>query len=842
MLRTLIVFILVFATVAQSADADVVLYKGRLVAEVIDEFRAAGYPFAYSTSLVRADLRVVSEPVATDPTAIVGEILAPHELTLRTEAGVLLVVRIDRSEAATGTILLVISARGSGEAVVDATLTVTPALPAADEHSSGVFHFRHVKPGRYQFKVSAEGFVASSRMVDIPPGENEVIRILLRAAKSEIETITVSASRYDISRDIASSRFLMDQRSIQDMPDIGEDPIRITQRLPGAAASGASAKTHFRGGTDGEIGVMLNGQWLFDPFHIRDYQSIFSAIDSRAISGVQVYTGGFPAQYGDRMSGMVLMKSMELTEQRHTEVGISVFNSSFLTSGSEGDLRWLFSARRGNLDLVINPKFGEPSYYDVFGELAIDLSPSATLTFNALYADDRVRVRIETKLDELEEVRSQTRNAQFWVQLENRWSESLSSNTVLSATSFDNLRNGVTNDIEKIVSMVRDDRQIDRFGIRQDWTWNPSEAHLLQWGLQAISSNAVYDYAGSADYFGLQALFENEPTSESRALAAAPQGGNFALYVSDRWRLAPKTIFEWGLRWDDQTYTNLSSDAQLSPRLNLLYALNPKTELRLTWGRYHQSQAIHELQIEDGVSNFWPAQRSDHVIAGMRHLFGDDYAVRIEAFHKDLSRITPRFENLFNPLGLIPELQPDRVRVDPSSAKSSGLEISVDSSKGDWSWWGSYTYSTVTDRIDGRSVPRSWDQRHAFQGGVSWTNDTWSAAAAASVHSGWPVTDLTFRQSGVDVDGEPVYVVVPGLRNQLSLPTFASLDLRLSRTFDVRRGSLMAFVEISNATNRRNICCHDWDINDDVANGFSLERSFDYWLPLLPAIGVLWEF
>ena len=82
---------------------------------------------------------------------------------------------------------------------------------------------------------------------------------------------------------------------------------------------------------------MLNGQWLFDPFHIRDYQNIFSAIDARAIDGVEVYTGGFPVRYGDRMSGLVLMDSIETEKSRHNEIGVSVFNTSLLTSGSEGD-------------------------------------------------------------------------------------------------------------------------------------------------------------------------------------------------------------------------------------------------------------------------------------------------------------------------------------------------------------------------------------------------------------------------------------------------------------------------------------------------------------------------
>lgn len=67
---------------------------------------------------------------------------------------------------------------------------------------------------------------------------------------------------------------------------------------------------------------------------------------------------------------------------------------------------------------------------------------------------------------------------------------------------------------------------------------------------------------------------------------------------------------QFGLRWDDQTYTGLPSGAQLSPRISVLHALNPKTELRFSWGRYYQSQGIHELQIEDDLTRFFPAQRA----------------------------------------------------------------------------------------------------------------------------------------------------------------------------------------------------------------------------------------
>lgn len=663
-----------------------------------------------------------------------------------------------------------------------------------------------------------------------------------KLTQPDIETVVVAASRYEISRDISTSQFALDRRTIQNMPDVGEDPIRVTQRLPGTAASGTSAVAHFRGGEASEIGIMLNGQWLFDPFHIRDYQNIFSAIDARAIEGVEVYTGGFPVRYGDRMSGLVLMDSLDSEKSRHTEIGVSVFNTSFLAAGDDNDRSWLFSARRGNLDLVIDPKFGQPSYFDAFGEYTFEITPNTRLSVNALYADDQVKLVLETDPAEREQVTSDTSNAQLWLRLDSSWSPTLASSTVLSMVDYSNVREGYANDPEKLIAAVTDERDVRQFALRQDWAWSPSQRHRMQWGIHVAYGEANYSYAGSAEYFGLQAIYLDQQAELSRSLVADPKGGSYALYVSDRWRLSPRAVLEWGLRWDDQTYTDLSSDSQLSPRLNMMFRPWKKTELRFSVGRYHQSQAVHSLQIEDGITNFWPAQRADHLIVGLKHLTASNTAIRLEAFEKDIRDVRPRFENLYDPLSLMPELAADRVRLDPSRAKARGVELSVDRTLDAWSWWATYTWSKVTDRIDGRDVPRSWDQRHAAQGGFAWNSEAWNFSAAASIHSGWPRTNLALLEQGLDVDGEPIFVAVPGPRNEFRHPTFASVDVRLSRKFKVRRGSLLAFVEISNLFNRRNVCCIDWDLEEDALGNESLEYSHDYWLPLLPAIGVLWEF
>ena len=838
----LVVTLVLVSFTAVAVENEATIYKGRTVTSVIDEFRAKGFGFAYSTSLVSDTLLVTIEPTSSDGLQIVKQILEPHKLTIRSEEGLWLIVGGD-GEQLKGQVLLIVRDKRDYAPLEKPTVSATPALASVSTLVPGIQQYSDLEPGTYRIEAVVSGFDPVVRRVYVEPGKTTEVTFLLEPERPEIEAITVSASRYEISRDINTSEFFLDQRTIQNMPDIGEDPVRVVHRLPGTAAGGVSARAHFRGGEEAETGIILNGQRLFDPFHVRDYNNIFSAIDARAIDGVEVYTGGFPAPYGDSLSGFMLMNSLDSVQRRHTELGLSVFNTSVLSAGtfSGGDAQWLVSARRSNLDIVLNRTLGEPNYYDVFSQLAFDLTPDVRLSLNGLYADDNVIVVLESDPDELEQATSETQNAQFWMTLENQWSSVLRSMSVISFSSFSNHRLGETNDEAKIVSDVDDRRDVDQYGFRQDWFWNQSDIHLVQWGFQAEHSEAIYDYLAEAEFFEFAALYQDVDDTITRDLIAAPIGNNFAVYLSDRWKVSRNTIIELGLRWDDQTYTGLVSDSQLSPRLSLLHAFGPDTEFRFSWGRYHQSQGVHELQIEDGVTDFYPAQRADHLIAGIRHDFRDNYSIRLELFQKDMSRLRPRFENLFDPLALIPELQPDRVRIAPSKGQARGIEISIDRNSGSLSWWASYTLSEVSDTVDGVEEPRSWDQRHAVIAGLNWNNDAWDFSLAANAHSGWPTTDMTLVNA-TDPSGQPTSVAIPGPRNEAQHPSFLSVDARISRRFRVGKGTITAFLEVANIFDRKNICCRDYDLADDTGGVNELELTDDYWLPRLPAIGFLWEF
>ncbi|MBT8085795.1 MAG: TonB-dependent receptor [Woeseia sp.] len=686
---------------------------------------------------------------------------------------------------------------------------------------------------------AVEGLLVVGRMQS--PAARPSINPESRNPRRAIPEVMVSASRYEILRELLEAPTFISQRTIQQLPLLGEDPLRAVQRLPGNASSGASAKSHLRGSAERDTGLILNGQRLLDPFHVRDYHNLFSAIDARAVSGVEVYTGGFPARYGDGMGGLVLIDTVTPESERHTEIGLSVYNTSLLTAGriANGDIDWLVSARRGNLDLVLKPELGEPSYNDVFAEIGINFSPQTRLSINGLVASDNVIAITESDPEEREASTNDTRNAQFWVNWTQDWNAAITSYTTLSMASLTSQRNGSISDPEEIIAVLDDRRDIDVWGLQQDWHIDLNDLHRLSWGGEYRHYDANFRYRAVADYFGPFARFRGVPASINRNLDRPVDGDAIGIYLSDRWQLSDDAIVEFGLRWDKQTYTDTRADAQLSPRISVLYSLDKRTDLRLSLGRYYQSQGINDLQIIDGIARYFPAERADQIIAGVQHRSTDFLSWRIEAYYKDMTRLRTRFENQLDPLAVMPELKPDRVAILAPEARARGIEFSLayESDK-NMSWWLSYTLADVEDRINGNYVPRSWDQRHAAQFGMLWQNGRWDLSVVSNVHSGWPKTTLLIAPDSDPDDPELIF----SERNRQNFRAFATLDLRLAYRSPLRIGELTAFFELSNATNRRNSCCVDFNLEDDIGPRPVLTQRDEYWFPLLPAIGVLWEF
>jgi len=813
---------------------------GKTVLEVLKVYSQQGIKLLFSTDYIPPDLTVLSEPVSSDPLQLIDEILKPHALELREVDGSYLIVKVmqDAPENSSPSLLIVIRNLRAPSTLAQLQITTEPEILQHQELGPGLYEFFPSEPGVYFVKAELPGYRISKSKIRIEANDSKLLSIEFEPGPAELETLSVSASRYLL---LSSSQFVVNQRALQAQPSIGEDPIRSAQRLQGTATGGFSAKSHFRGGAVNETSIYLNGAKLIEPFHIRNFYNIFSAIDVQAISSMQVYTGGFPAEYGDNMSGLLMLDSKLPKKPLKTEIGLSVFYTSILNTGysKEGRYDWLVSARRSNLNVVLGPTIGEPQYFDIFTTLGFNPNPDTRISFNALLTDDDVTVYLESDPSELEKSDSESTNKTFWLTVEKSWGENLSASTTVLTSEFTNLRLASVNDPEKIVASVFDDRKIVIHSLRHLMEYKGLSNHYLKWGVEFSQQKASFNYAAQAEYTSLAGGFPGLESPLAYTVEANPAGNAYAVFFSDRFTVNDQLSLELGLRWDKQTYTNPTYAGQLSPRGSVLYRLGNGHSFRFTVGRYYQSQPIQELQVEDNISHYYKPQYADHMIAGYQWAASKAYKFRLEAYYKNYRRLAPRFENLFDPIQLVPELQSDRVRLDPDSASARGIEIGIeyDANKA-FNWWASYTLSRVTDSIGGISIRRSWDQLHAFQFGLGWRRGAWEFGLAARINSGWPTTGLNLNFDSES--GEPVLILGP--RNGQQLSTFASLDFRLSREFDVRIGKLTGFLEATNASNRKNLCCTENTVKIDSEGNYFLDREISYWLPIIPSIGLLWEF
>jgi outer membrane cobalamin receptor len=376
---------------------------------------------------------------------------------------------------------------------------------------------------------------------------------------------------------------------------------------------------------------------------------------------------------------------------------------------------------------------------------------------------------------------------------------------------------------------VSDHRSSEYWEARGRLAWQPRRKHSFEAGFEWTNEKATYNYAADAAYADAVAVLFSRDTTLARTTALTPDRERVALFGAYRWRISHDLVSELGLRAQRTITRGTTAENWLyDPRVNLRWQVAPATSLRAHWGRFHQTDEVHELKVEDGLNAFPEAQHSDHVIVGLDHRLEGGLALRVEAFRKRQSEPRPHFENLLDPMSLIPEIAPDRVMVAPASAEIRGVELSLILEESDYTWWTSLAWSEAWDRVDGRRVSRSWDQTWAATAGVDWTHRQWRFAAVAGAHRGWPTTTVSETELGE--------------RNATRFPTRAFLDLRAERRKPLATGSLVLTIELTNAVNIGNDCCSELNAADD-GNGtviFTTRKSD--WLPLVPSVGVLWEF
>jgi outer membrane receptor protein involved in Fe transport len=675
----------------------------------------------------------------------------------------------------------------------------TPLQRATDALAAHGLELRAIAPGKYVVAVSAAP-------KPVPP-----------PADAPLEEISVYASRYAIAGGATVAQRLS-ANDIEMVPGSHDDALHSVRSLPGMA-SNASGRPYIRGSLSEDILVRYDGIGLLDPFHLKNFQSLISAIDPVAIESIEVFSGGFPVQYGMRSGGVIDITAPTIDAGHEYRASASLISAGASTIGKSErwPVEWLAAIRRSTIDLLdpVEDDLGKPQFGDSLGRLRW-VSEQGAWTLGWLLLDDRLELGGS---DDDENATARYRDEYVWLKRDHRFSDSLSTRASAVVTSAERGRRGTLLRPGVASGTLTDIRRFDGVDVANDWTWRQHEHSTFTFGGAVGSTHAAYSYSRESQFAPDVAMAFGRDTSERLEHSSKPEVVNFSLYGANR-RSWARFEAEVGVRVDAQHYERDGNHSQISPRINLRYDLRDDLRLYASAGRFTQAQHVEEWRVEEAQDHPDAAQVSNHTILGLEYSLDRGGRIGVEAYTKQWTTAAPYFDNQMDSFALLPDLAPDRVRIAPFRSEATGLELRARAPVAErFTAWGTLSWSRVADHFrSGGDVLRSWDQPLSLTGGLSWKNSNASLSVLGGWHSGWPRTPLMT---------EPLRM---GARNTERWGDFYSLDLRGSWMWQLGRGDFSVTLDVTNATNRRNECCAVLASPGETA-------AVDHWLPTIFNIG-----
>ncbi|HEX5714675.1 MAG TPA: TonB-dependent receptor, partial [Thermoanaerobaculia bacterium] len=629
----------------------------------------------------------------------------------------------------------------------------------------------------------------------------------------------------------------LSRSDIETLPHLAGDLFRALSLLPGTAANDVTAQFHIHGGRRDEVLILLDGQELYEAYHLQEFDRAISVVEAGSLSGASLSTGAFPAVHGDRMSGVLDMTTSVPSGPLQTRLSLSLITALAASGGSfQGDRgSWMASARRGSIDLASRFLGHEdPAFWDLFGKVGYRFSDRNSLRAHLLHAGDAMDFE-DNEGGEQKHFKTDYDTSYLWLTQQATLGNRVLVETTASATRLDRDRFGAEDEEEQSFEIV-DRRDMEVLSLGQ--SWNVQAGHTLKGGFEARRYEAMYDYSSRLEPDFVLITDLAEPRANLTRFTDRFSGDHLGAYVTDQFSPREPLTVELGLRYDRHTLTR---DTLVSPRVSLAWRLGENDVVRASWGHFHQSQRPYELQVEDGETRFSPAERSEHRVIGYERVIGPGRlglrALRIEAYQREIRDPRPRHENIFEPLNAFPESEADRFRISPESSRAEGIELMLRGAAGArTNWWVNYALASTEDQIRGAEVRRQTDQPHTFNLYVdTLLGKNWNLSAAWRYHTGWPTTRV-FAETVVGEEGEPELVPVLGKLNAERLPSYHRMDLRASRDWQLRSSRLTFFVDLQNVYNRKNIGGFDLEVDEE-----SIVAEPETWPGFFPSIGISWE-
>ncbi|HMW75583.1 MAG TPA: carboxypeptidase-like regulatory domain-containing protein, partial [Saprospiraceae bacterium] len=249
--------------------------------------------------------------------------------------------------------------KATGNPVAYAVVQLVGTQYGATSNETGFYSINNVPVGEYVMLVKLFGYDSLSMDVSIKRGGYVNKQILLSESGINLKEFEISAEREAAKTEVLVSKVTVTPKQIRALPSTGgeADIAQYLPVLPGVISTGdQGGQLYIRGGAPIQNKVLIDGLTIYNPFHSIGFFSVF---ETEAIRSVDVYTGGFGAQYGGRISAIVDIKTKDGNKKRLSGlISGSPFQSKVLL---EGPISVLKESGGGSTSFILT---GKTSYID----------------------------------------------------------------------------------------------------------------------------------------------------------------------------------------------------------------------------------------------------------------------------------------------------------------------------------------------------------------------------------------------------------------------------------------------------------------------------------------------
>ncbi|MEP7314565.1 MAG: TonB-dependent receptor, partial [Pseudomonadota bacterium] len=605
----------------------------------------------------------------------------------------------------------------------------------------------------------------------------------------------VTGERYPLGIKRADDSMLFSAARLSAQPGLGEDVLSSLAHIPGITRGALSGRLSIRGGGPEETLILMDGFPIRQAYHMSGYRGPLSIIDPGTLSEIGLYFGAIPARYGDRLSGVLDLRSLVPNDTPRNSLGLGFLNARARTDLElgRGDDDLLISARYGSTGYLVRtlePAASSPRYGDLYARLRVAVGATTDVTVNTMIARDRLAVR-RNGFQETSQMDSDL--AYFW--LNSRTALPLANGETarlslwLGNSDLDTNRAGVLASPGFAAGQLDERRRARILDFRSNLQWPWGDQHVLEAGLDLSRGTAAYRYRSDVQFAPGIAASLNVPDANRQSFDLQPSRFGSSAYLSDTWAVMPRLTAQLGLRVSRTDASDSRSVTSWDPRVSVSWQVAPATTLRSAWGQVHQISDLSEIVPGRDPAGGLIGQQSQYFVFGVDQAIAQSLLLRLEAFEKHQVHLLPLQRNLLRSPSILPELSLDRVWLDPRAARIRGVELYLQQTVRDYRWSVAYSLSRASEMFPQGSAVRSGDQRHLGSATLDWTHDAWIFSGALEYRSGLPTTTFATNDAGG---------LVIGARNASRLAGSIGLDLRARWRHPLAVGSLSITAQVSN--------------------------------------------